>query len=92
MLYNLVRNWWIVGPTINQILVNTWWFIPFVYKKKYNYHFEIQIDINLSFCMPQRISNKKSGLLSEKLKCDVFIYLANQYKIICIEQSIPFLN
>ena len=45
-----------------------------------NHHFEIQIDINLSFCIPQGISNKKSGLLSEKLKCDVFKYLANQYK------------
>ena len=80
MLNNLVGNWCIYGPTINQILVNIWWFIQFVYKKDDSYHFEIQIDINLSFCIPQGISNKKSGLLSEKLKCDVFIYLDNQYK------------
>ena len=45
-----------------------------------NHHFEIQIDINLSFCILQGISNKKSGLDSEKLECDVFKYLANQYK------------
>ena len=52
----------------------------FVYTKDEILHFETRIDINLSFCMPQRISNKKSGLHSEKLKCDVFKYLANQYK------------
>ena len=50
-----------------------------MYKKDDN-HSEIQIDINLGFCMPHGISNKKSGLDSEKLKCDVFKYLANQYK------------
>ena len=41
--------------------------MQFIYKKDDNHHFEIQIDINLGFCMPQGISNKKSGLDSEKL-------------------------
>ena len=42
--------------------------------------FDIQIDIILGFYMAYGISNKKLGLDSEKLKCDICKYIANQYK------------
>ena len=69
MLSKCYTNWLEIGR-----------YMDLQYKNVDNLNFEIRIDINLSFCMPQRISNKKSGLDSEKLKCDVLKYLANQYK------------
>ena len=42
--------------------------MQFIHKKYDNHNFKIQIDINIRFCMPQGILNKKTGLESEKLK------------------------
>ena len=51
-----------------------------LYKKDDNHHFGIEIDINLDFCMPKGISNKKSGLDPEILIWNIFKYLVNQHK------------